>query len=101
MDRRAFLRTLLGGTAAIAVAPLVPKGTVFSFLGGIFKPKRELWVPGAYYPTLADIVRRLPPDAQFAKIADLLNQPCAVFDDLPWMGEIENGAVTYDSSLST
>ena len=95
-NRRQFLRTLFFGTAAVAAAPLIPKGTVYSFLGGIFKRKRELWIPGPYlgsdYFTIADIVKRYPLNYNVAKIADLLNQPNDILDDIPWMPE--NHAVT-------
>lgn len=86
-SRRAFLRTLFGGTVAVAAAPLVPKGTVFSFLGSIFKRKRELWVPEPQILTLADFVRKLPPDARFASVAELLNERNTILDDIMWVEE--------------
>ena len=89
-SRRAFLRSLFVGTAAVAVAPLVVKPkSFFSFFTGLWKPEivevsGVTILPGNVL-TLADWAKRMPTAQHMAKIADLLNEPCSVFDDLPWI----------------
>lgn len=86
-SRRAFLRTLLGGAAVVAAAPLVKPKSFFSFfgLGEIWKPKPAI-LPGNVL-TLADFVRRMPVGESYAKISELLNERNSILDDLPWADE--------------
>lgn len=94
MDRRGFLRTLLGGAAVVVAAPIIKPKFFFSFFGTgeVFVPKPVI---AGNVLTLLDIVRRMPKDGHTAKIAELMMNPpwIGMADDMPWVGEVEAGAV--------
>jgi hypothetical protein len=95
-SRRGFLRALLGGAAIVVAAPIIKPKFFFSFFGTgeVFVPRAAI-IPGNVL-TLADFVKRLPADRHFAKIAELMNEPNHILDDIPWM---ESPEMEYRSAL--
>lgn len=86
MNRRGFLRLLVGGAATAVAAPVLPKKTFFSFFTGIFKPKLE--TDGAEledsYLTLVDIAKRQPGD--MALIVEMMNRQNEILSDMIFNG---------------
>jgi hypothetical protein len=85
VDRRNFLR-FLGLGAAAAVAPT----KAYSFLGGILRPRKEVWTPvlRTEVLTLAEVVRRWGPSERerVDQMLYLITNPpwIGVVDDIPW-----------------
>lgn len=86
MDRRNFLRLLIGGAAA-AVAPT----KAYSFLGGIFRRKQELILPTPEWRpfNIGLIASDWRYSVQIRNIVEHLSLRNPLLDDIPFIEPVE------------